>query len=154
MYNGRGRVGHELYGREEFDYSWLGRDFILLLSLAGRFHSFSLRSIHIRHSRASCPLSTSTPTLASRECYRSRLPLSVHQRQHQSERPRYFPFGFLTHLLLYSFGIFRLTDPPGLQAVLECTQKEAFHPHPPCPIYTVRPPFLPSIVRALTLFLP
>jgi len=35
-----------------------------------------------------------------------------------------------------NFGIFRLTDPPGLQAILECTQKEAFHPHPPVPIYT------------------
>jgi STAM-binding protein len=35
-----------------------------------------------------------------------------------------------------NFGIFRLTDPPGLQAILDCTQKEAFHPHPPVPIYT------------------
>ncbi|KZV71236.1 hypothetical protein PENSPDRAFT_630656 [Peniophora sp. CONT] len=35
-----------------------------------------------------------------------------------------------------SFGIFRLTDPPGLQIVLDCQAKEAFHPHPPAPIYT------------------
>ncbi|KAF5344607.1 hypothetical protein D9758_013891 [Tetrapyrgos nigripes] len=36
-----------------------------------------------------------------------------------------------------NFGIFRLTDPPGLQTILECTAKEAFHPHPDIPIYTV-----------------
>ena len=36
-----------------------------------------------------------------------------------------------------SFGIFRLTDPPGLQAILGCSAKEAFHPHPDMPIYTV-----------------
>ncbi|RDB17318.1 AMSH-like protease sst2 [Hypsizygus marmoreus] len=35
-----------------------------------------------------------------------------------------------------NFGIFRLTDPPGLKTVLECTAKEAFHPHPDLPIYT------------------
>ncbi|KAJ7088886.1 hypothetical protein B0H15DRAFT_780457 [Mycena belliarum] len=35
-----------------------------------------------------------------------------------------------------NFGIFRLTDPPGLQTVLKCTAKQAFHPHPDVPIYT------------------
>ncbi|PBK61236.1 Mov34-domain-containing protein [Armillaria solidipes] len=35
-----------------------------------------------------------------------------------------------------SFGIFRLTDPPGLQTILTCTAREAFHPHPDQPIYT------------------
>ncbi|KAI0705401.1 hypothetical protein C8Q76DRAFT_750732 [Earliella scabrosa] len=34
------------------------------------------------------------------------------------------------------FGIFRLTDPGGLQTILECNAKEAFHPHPDVPIYT------------------
>ncbi|KAF7301034.1 MPN domain-containing protein [Mycena indigotica] len=34
------------------------------------------------------------------------------------------------------FGIFRLTDPPGLKTVLQCTEKQAFHPHPDLPIYT------------------
>lgn len=34
------------------------------------------------------------------------------------------------------FGIFRLTDPGGLQTILDCTVKEAFHPHPELPIYT------------------
>ncbi|KAG1896996.1 uncharacterized protein F5891DRAFT_957771, partial [Suillus fuscotomentosus] len=29
-----------------------------------------------------------------------------------------------------NFGIFRLTDPPGLQTILDCNVKEAFHPHP------------------------
>ena len=37
-----------------------------------------------------------------------------------------------------SFGIFRLTDPPGLKTILECRVTEAFHPHPERPIYTVR----------------
>lgn len=36
-----------------------------------------------------------------------------------------------------TFGIFRLTDPGGLQVILDCTAKEAFHPHPEVPIYTV-----------------
>lgn len=35
-----------------------------------------------------------------------------------------------------SFGIFRLTDPDGLKAILSCTAKEAFHPHAEIPIYT------------------
>ncbi|CCM01996.1 uncharacterized protein FIBRA_04070 [Fibroporia radiculosa] len=35
-----------------------------------------------------------------------------------------------------TFGIFRLTDPGGLQTILDCTTKEAFHPHPEVPIYT------------------
>ncbi|KAF8477671.1 Mov34-domain-containing protein [Russula ochroleuca] len=35
-----------------------------------------------------------------------------------------------------NFGIFRLTDPPGLQTILECQASEAFHPHPERPIYT------------------
>lgn len=33
-------------------------------------------------------------------------------------------------------GIFRLTDPPGLQTVLNCVSKETFHTHPELPIYT------------------
>ncbi|KAF8171775.1 hypothetical protein K438DRAFT_1852308 [Mycena galopus ATCC 62051] len=35
-----------------------------------------------------------------------------------------------------SFGIFRLTDPPGLQTVLKSTAKQVLHPHPDVPIYT------------------
>ncbi|KAK7052947.1 hypothetical protein VNI00_004267 [Paramarasmius palmivorus] len=35
-----------------------------------------------------------------------------------------------------NFGIFRLTDPPGLKTILDCRAKEAFHPHPDIPIYT------------------
>ena len=38
------------------------------------------------------------------------------------------------------FGIFRLTDPGGLQVILDCQAKDAFHPHPEVPIYTVRKP--------------
>ena len=41
-------------------------------------------------------------------------------------------------MLCVRFGIFRLTDPGGLQVILDCTAKEAFHPHPEVPIYTVR----------------
>ena len=36
-----------------------------------------------------------------------------------------------------SFGIFRITDPPGLDVILNCQAKEAFHPHPDQAIYTV-----------------
>lgn len=49
-------------------------------------------------------------------------------------------FGGLLIEMLYSFGIFRLTDPPGLQTILTCNAKEAFHPHPDVPIYTVSAP--------------
>lgn len=36
-----------------------------------------------------------------------------------------------------SFGIFRLTDPPGLDVISNCKKTPAFHPHPDLPIYTV-----------------
>jgi len=43
------------------------------------------------------------------------------------------------HALSFSFGIFRLTDPPGLPVILKCENKAAFHPHlDNVPIYTVR----------------
>ncbi|EKM56640.1 uncharacterized protein PHACADRAFT_160150 [Phanerochaete carnosa HHB-10118-sp] len=35
-----------------------------------------------------------------------------------------------------AFGIFRLTDPGGLQVILDCNAKEAFHPHPDVSVYT------------------
>ncbi|KAJ6559372.1 Mov34-domain-containing protein [Mycena vulgaris] len=35
-----------------------------------------------------------------------------------------------------TFGIFRLTDPPGLRTVLQCTAKQAFYLHPNVLIYT------------------
>ncbi|ORX45661.1 Mov34-domain-containing protein [Hesseltinella vesiculosa] len=34
------------------------------------------------------------------------------------------------------FGIFRLTDPPGLDVISSCKIERAFHPHPDLPIYT------------------
>ena len=34
------------------------------------------------------------------------------------------------------WGIFRLTDPPGLKTVLNCTQPGLFHPHSETNIYT------------------
>lgn len=34
------------------------------------------------------------------------------------------------------WGVFRLTDPPGLKSVLTCTQKGIFHPHEETNIYT------------------
>lgn len=55
-----------------------------------------------------------------------------------------YPFVFFNQSTLgagffwFSFGVFRLTDPPGLSTILECKEKEAFHPHPDLPIYTVR----------------
>ncbi|KAH9996096.1 hypothetical protein BJV77DRAFT_942663, partial [Russula vinacea] len=35
-----------------------------------------------------------------------------------------------------NIGIFRLTDPLGLQTILDCQASEAFHSHPKLPIYT------------------
>ncbi|KAH8552672.1 hypothetical protein BGW37DRAFT_292445 [Umbelopsis sp. PMI_123] len=35
-----------------------------------------------------------------------------------------------------SYGIFRLTDPPGLDVITRCREPRAFHPHPDLPIYT------------------
>ncbi|CEP14054.1 hypothetical protein [Parasitella parasitica] len=35
-----------------------------------------------------------------------------------------------------NFGIFRLTDPPGLDIISNCKKAPAFHPHPDLPIYT------------------
>ncbi|KAH9974434.1 hypothetical protein BGW80DRAFT_1304054 [Lactifluus volemus] len=35
-----------------------------------------------------------------------------------------------------NYGIFRLTDPPGLKTILDCVLTDAFHPHPELPIYT------------------
>ncbi|BGP42697.1 hypothetical protein JCM10449v2_006709 [Rhodotorula kratochvilovae] len=34
------------------------------------------------------------------------------------------------------YGVFRMTDPPGVQAVIQCREEGAFHPHPPLPLYT------------------
>ncbi|KAM0753063.1 Mov34-domain-containing protein [Meredithblackwellia eburnea MCA 4105] len=35
-----------------------------------------------------------------------------------------------------SYGIFRLTDPPGLETIVKCSRPGMFHPHPDLPIYT------------------
>lgn len=34
------------------------------------------------------------------------------------------------------WGVFRLTDPPGMKAILNCTQTGLFHPHSESNIYT------------------
>ncbi len=47
----------------------------------------------------------------------------------------------------YSFKIFRLTDPPGLQMIMECQATEEFHPHPEGSIYTVRNPGLFDMMK-------
>ena len=44
--------------------------------------------------------------------------------------------GWVDILTKNSWGIFRLTDPPGLQHVLSCTQTGLFHPHPETNTYT------------------
>ncbi|KAI8878288.1 hypothetical protein K501DRAFT_326096 [Backusella circina FSU 941] len=35
-----------------------------------------------------------------------------------------------------NFGVFRLTDPPGVDIISNCKATPAFHPHPDLPIYT------------------
>lgn len=36
----------------------------------------------------------------------------------------------------HSWGVFRMTDPPGMKSVLNCRQTGLFHPHPESDIYT------------------
>ena len=36
----------------------------------------------------------------------------------------------------YSWGVFRLTDPPGMGAIKRCTQPGIFHPHAEQYLYT------------------
>ncbi|KAF9462259.1 hypothetical protein BDZ94DRAFT_1261890 [Collybia nuda] len=73
-------------------------------------------------------------THPSQSCFMSSVDLHTH-----SGFQRMLPESFAVVCAPKStpnFGIFRLTDPPGLKTVLECTAKEAFHPHPDLPIYT------------------
>ncbi|EGO01337.1 hypothetical protein SERLA73DRAFT_159766 [Serpula lacrymans var. lacrymans S7.3] len=73
-------------------------------------------------------------THPSQSCFMSSVDLHTH-----SGFQRMLPESFAVVCAPKStpnFGIFRLTDPPGLQTILDCNAKEAFHPHPEVPIYT------------------
>jgi len=73
-------------------------------------------------------------THPSQSCFMSSVDLHTH-----SGFQRMLPESFAVVCAPKStpnFGIFRLTDPPGLQTILDCRAKEAFHPHPDIPIYT------------------
>ncbi|KIJ64913.1 hypothetical protein HYDPIDRAFT_89553 [Hydnomerulius pinastri MD-312] len=73
-------------------------------------------------------------THPSQSCFMSSVDLHTH-----SGFQRMLPESFAVVCAPKStpnFGIFRLTDPPGLQTILNCSAKEAFHPHPDLPIYT------------------
>ncbi|KIM82654.1 hypothetical protein PILCRDRAFT_70357 [Piloderma croceum F 1598] len=73
-------------------------------------------------------------THPSQSCFMSSVDLHTH-----SGFQRMLPESFAVVCAPKStpnFGIFRLTDPPGLQTILDCNAKEAFHPHPDLPIYT------------------
>ncbi|KAI6096144.1 hypothetical protein F5141DRAFT_1221083 [Pisolithus sp. B1] len=73
-------------------------------------------------------------THPSQSCFMSSVDLHTH-----SGFQRMLPESFAVVCAPKSnpnFGIFRLTDPPGLQTILDCDAKEAFHPHPDLPIYT------------------
>ncbi|KAG2356406.1 hypothetical protein BDR07DRAFT_1453429 [Suillus spraguei] len=74
-------------------------------------------------------------THPSQSCFMSSVDLHTHlgfSVCFQSLLPLFAPQSSLPS----AFGIFRLTDPPGLQTILDCNVKEAFHPHPEVPIYT------------------
>ena len=45
-------------------------------------------------------------------------------------------FFFCTDLEKNRYGIFRLTNPPGLPYILNCAQKDTFHQHAIDDIYT------------------
>lgn len=57
-------------------------------------------------------------------------------------RLRKCPVSFLDNLWRTSlltecrYGVFRLTDPPGMPNVLNCTKTGLFHPHPETDTYT------------------
>ncbi|KAF9237134.1 hypothetical protein BU15DRAFT_76242 [Melanogaster broomeanus] len=73
-------------------------------------------------------------THPSQSCFMSSVDLHTH-----SGFQRMLPESFAVVCAPKStpnFGIFRLTDPPGLETILACNAKEAFHPHPDLPIYT------------------
>ncbi|KZP20354.1 Mov34-domain-containing protein [Athelia psychrophila] len=73
-------------------------------------------------------------THPSQSCFMSSVDLHTH-----SGFQRMLPESFAVVCAPKSdppFGIFRLTDPPGLETILHCQDKEAFHPHPDVPIYT------------------
>ncbi|KAF5325163.1 hypothetical protein D9619_010076 [Psilocybe cf. subviscida] len=73
-------------------------------------------------------------THPSQSCFMSSVDLHTH-----SGFQRMLPESFAVVCAPKStpnFGIFRLTDPPGLYTILNCNEKEAFHPHPDKPIYT------------------
>ncbi|KAF8634998.1 hypothetical protein AX15_000612 [Amanita polypyramis BW_CC] len=73
-------------------------------------------------------------THPSQSCFMSSLDLHTH-----SGFQRMLPESFAVVCAPKStpnYGIFRLTDPPGLKTILDCKEKEAFHPHPDFPIYT------------------
>ncbi|KAJ3795097.1 hypothetical protein GGU11DRAFT_252805 [Lentinula aff. detonsa] len=73
-------------------------------------------------------------THPSQSCFMSSVDLHTH-----SAFQRMLPESFAVVCAPTSvpnFGIFRLTDPPGLGLILACNAKEAFHPHPDSPIYT------------------
>jgi STAM-binding protein len=73
-------------------------------------------------------------THPTQSCFMSSVDLHTH-----SGFQRMLPESFAVVCAPHStpnFGIFRLTDPPGLQTILDCHAKEAFHPHSERPIYT------------------
>jgi STAM-binding protein len=73
-------------------------------------------------------------THPSQSCFMSSVDLHTH-----SGFQRMLPESFAVVCAPSSvpnFGIFRLTDPPGLSLILACDAKEAFHPHGDAPIYT------------------
>jgi hypothetical protein len=74
--------------------------------------------------------------VGSSGCYQNHLLWYVRRTRHPSTFSRVMFFRSITDGPC-SFGIFRLTDPPGLQTILECRASDAFHPHPEVPIYTV-----------------
>jgi hypothetical protein len=76
------------------------------------------------------------PTLQDRHRLR---PSGIARVSPPQRRPPSF-CGSRARPLFPSLGIFRLTDPPGLQLIMSCTRSETFHPHPDVKggIYTVR----------------
>lgn len=99
------------------------------------------------------PIATQTCFMSSLDLhthatYQMMLPESIAIVVAPTKEPRWASLGFLVRsrkpyiltlvALSFSVGVFRLTDPPGLETVMTCTERGAFHPHPRgIDIYTV-----------------
>lgn len=62
--------------------------------------------------------------------------LTVTYPCHNLQKPRNLVAVVLAPTAQRKVGIFRCTQPPGLEVILQCQNKHPFHAHPDLPLYT------------------